>query len=151
MLLSILFLFTTAITLWFIIDCKQRFILKICSIIMLGLFSCYVYKYIDTLKGLPIEKPILGKVLVATGFIREPSLDDPEGGIYLVLEEPDNIYKFYKLPYDRRTHENLTAALQASAESGSPIVGEMRTENKKQGRDIASNEFYLLPPSNLEK
>jgi len=147
--LPISFLIISAILLWFTIELKGKFLLKVFMVALAGLWTVVLLVALNSYQGWPTTEPMPDKFLVHWVKIDEPSKRTKEpGAIYLWVTskspESDHFLSFlgyqagegepraYKVPYSKGKHKQLQKVMKM-LKKGKPVQGK-RNKGKGKGK-----------------
>lgn len=166
LVIPVAFLILSSLLLWFVIDTKRRFFLKLTLIIIIPALSIMIWQSLNTYLGWPTKNDLPKKAILIWAVINEPSAKtgDP-GSIYLWLtplqnaKEQNSLFEYkykqnepraYKIPYSREMHQRLQEAGELIRKG--KIMGIEGMEGKEFYRYRNQDDdlrFYELPPPKL--
>jgi hypothetical protein len=137
--IPIAFILLSSVLLWFVIGSKGNWFIKACAIALTLSFSLVLWNSLTSLEGWPAEQQLPEKFVLHWAVIREGSKENKEDGqIYLWIKnlketgkdfslisnkDMENDPRVYKIPYSRKTHEQLQKALEG-IKKGKTFIGE---------------------------
>lgn len=142
--IPIAFAIMSAILLWFIIGAKGNWLLKAFVIAITLCFSLAMWNSLEGIQGFPTKDELPSKFLLHWAVVEEGNKENKDpGSIFLWIKnigekENDSLNllpkngdygpRVYKIPYSRKTHEQIQKALEG-IKKGKRFIG----ENKGKG------------------
>jgi hypothetical protein len=175
LLFPALFLLLAALVCWVIIGCKGWWHAKFWLINITAVFVFILWSSVGSYLGWPYDGGTPDKFRLLGFVSNEPKClyvfgeSEIESGLglkTLFSYKSDDIMRYYRVPYSKNLHEQLSAAMERVNRGQYVIVSRGKILDTKEVRDVSEFEslfedsatsaeveyyFYIMPPSKIFK